>query len=331
MTTAIGNQTLYQVPAIAYNITAIYLVFVCTVSCLLNSVAAYVIGFKDKCSSAQAVLIFSLTASNALFTLATTPLTIHANCKHEWEAGSAACSYYAFMTFCGGLSSISHLLLLSVERYIAVVHPFQANTLLQHSHVYIGIVLSWLVTFTIASLPLFGWSRYQIEGIRTSCSVEIFPTSMNGISYNIFIFIIGYAVPISIITYMNTRFLQEVKRLINRGKRNGDGAGKQDYAMRKREDALMKQMCLQVVALVTSFNISWLPYAIVMFIGTIRGKPFENPQISSIPSYFAKSYTLYDPIIFFVVNKKYRSMLKQCIFKTEASRAINIELKLLKN
>lgn len=330
MNITVENQTTSStnVPDRMYNLTAVYLVTVLIISGMLNCLAAYVLAFKDKFSSAQSTLLFSLTASNALFTVLSTPLGIHANVSHEWNIGKAACSYYGFMTFTGGLSSIFHLLLLSLERFIAIVHPFQVSILLQPCYLYLSLLFVWLLVFAITSLPLIGWSRYSEEGIGTSCSVDLSPTSINGISYTIFIIIIGYVIPLLITVCFNIGFLREVQRIINRGKRRRVGYGGADRAMTKAERELMKQMCLQVVALVASFNISWLPYAIIVVLSLIRGKPFENRQIASIPSYFAKSYTVYDPLIFFILNKKFRSMLKRWIFGQEPQNTDRIEIEM---
>ena len=330
MNITVENQTSshINIPESMYNLTAAYLVTVLILSGVLNCLAACVLAFKDKFSSAQSTLLFSLTASNALFTVLSTPLGIHANVSHEWNMGKAACTYYGFMTFTGGLSSIFHLLLLSLERFIAIVHPFQVSILLQPCYLYLSLLFGWLLVFTITSMPLIGWSRYNEEGIGTSCSVDLFPTTTNGISYTIFIIIIGYVIPLSITVGFNIGFLKEVQRIINRGKRRRAGYGGADRAMTKAERELMKQMCLQVVALVATFNISWLPYAVTVVLSLIRGKPFESRYIASVPSYFAKSYTVYDPLIFFILNKKFRSMLKRWIFGHESQNTDRVEIEM---
>ena len=335
MTAVVNNQTLsgIHLPPRIYNITTIYLICVLVLGCSLNVLAAYVLVCKDKLSSTQAVLLFSLTTSNAFFTVASTPLTIRANYKHEWEMGPAGCAYFGFVSFTGGLSSIYHLLLLSLERFIAVVYPFQVSNLLRPSYVNRSIIFGWFLILAIASLPLFGWSKYTEEGIGTSCSVDLFPASAIGISYNIFIVVIGYALPISSILYFNIKFLKEVQRIINRGRRQGYNLGRECFPMKKAERLAMKQMSLQVAALVVSFNVCWLPYAVVVIVGLFRGKPFENKRIASIPSYFAKSYTVYDPLIFFILNKNFRSLFKRCVNRnalSETSRVNSIRLETFK-
>ena len=63
---------------------------------------------------------------------------------------------------------------------------------------------------------MVGWSYYSMEGALTSCSVDWADRSLNVVSYNIFIFIISYFIPVTIIIYTNTKLLLIVsKYLIN--------------------------------------------------------------------------------------------------------------------
>lgn len=328
MTSPTTNNTVFSrsAPETTFVIITFYMSFVCILSVILNFAAAYVLLVKDRCSSALSVLIFSLTCSNLFFTITTTPLTIYANYKRKWTMGSSACSYYGLMTFSGGLSSIYHLLLLSIERFISVVHPFEKDTFLQSFYVYLSAIISWILPFASSSLPLLGWSKYTIESIGTACSVDIFPDSFVGVSYNIFIFLTGYTLPMSIIIYLNVRFLKEVQVIINRAKDKLINVREQSKEILKNERCLMRQMCLQVIAFVACFNIAWLPYAVVFALGMLRAKPFDNPLIESIPSFFAKSYSLYDPILFFVLNKRFRSLLMSCIYGDSDADANELEM-----
>jgi hypothetical protein len=58
-----------------------------------------------------------------------------------------------------------------------------------------------------AMLPLFGWSRYTLEGALTSCSVEWKERSANVISYNITIFVLVYFIPILCILSTSIKLL----------------------------------------------------------------------------------------------------------------------------
>ncbi len=56
-----------------------------------------------------------------------------------------------------------------------------------------------------ASFPLFGWSRYSLEGARTSCCIEWKERSANVTSYNITIFVLVYFIPVLCIITTNVK------------------------------------------------------------------------------------------------------------------------------
>eukprot|EP00795_Rhopilema_esculentum_P003252 gene3252-1578_t len=300
-----------------YTIVALYMIIVGFLGVVLNAAAAFVLMTKIKSSSAQTHILFSLMVSDALCTAISTPFTIHANLTNSWNMGQNACAFYGFVTFSAGLSSIYHLLLLSTERFIAVVYPFRSERLLRPCNLNVSIALSWVLAIIVASMPFFGWSSYKIEGIGTSCAVDIFPNTINSISYSIFILLIGYVAPMCAIVFCNARFLKEVHRLTkNTGSSRTNAIGRRANAALIEEDKrLRKQMCFLVCTLILSFNMAWLPYAVITLFGLARGSPFDNLLICSIPSYFAKSYSVYDPVIYFILDKKFRSSLFRCLRK----------------
>lgn len=53
-------------------------------------------------------------------------------------------------------------------------------------------------------------NHYALEGVRTSCSVRWQDRTFNVISYNIFMFIFAYIVPLIIMLYCNIKIYLEV-------------------------------------------------------------------------------------------------------------------------
>ena len=84
---------------------------------------------------------------------------------------------------------------MSVIRYYMILKPINMRKMtLKLSLIIVGFcVLNGVVW---ASLPLFGWSRYSLEGALTSCSVEWKERSLNVVSYNVTIFLLVYFIPV---------------------------------------------------------------------------------------------------------------------------------------
>ena len=78
---------------------------------------------------------------------------------------------------------------------------------LDFAKVNIAVGLCHMGGLICAGAPFVGWSYYSMEGALTSCSVDWADRSFNVVSYNIFIFIISYFIPVVIIIYTNLKLL----------------------------------------------------------------------------------------------------------------------------
>lgn len=61
-----------------------------------------------------------------------------------------------------------------------------------------------------SSSPLFGWSYYSLEGVGTSCSIELNEKSLSVISYNMTILITVFFIPLIVIVGSHLLIIQKV-------------------------------------------------------------------------------------------------------------------------
>ena len=61
--------------------------------------------------------------------------------------------------------------------------------------------------------------------------------------------------------------------------------------------------CATIVAL---FLVAWTPYLIIALIGVFGDRTLVTPMVNAIPSLFAKSSCVYNPIVYALKNQKFR-------------------------
>ena len=300
-------------------------------SILFNGLASYVIVAKFSISNQQMRILLSMFIGDALAPAMSYPLVVYASFKKYWDLGAIACSYYAFVTSVGGIASIYHLVLLSAERYFYVVHPYSYEHFVSNRNVKIALLVSWTLPVVTSSLPLLGWSSYVIEGIGTACAFNLFPRNWSDRSFNIYLVCTAFVVPMIFIVYVNAVFLSVVFKLVrcpcesNNSRRQ---SGEHDpFCQVNMDRPLAKQMSALVLLLILCFLLSWLPYACVAIIGILGKLPHDSHVKISIPSFFAKGYSLYDPIVYFFLDKKFRNSTISMVCKSHDVNGMNdIEL-----
>ena len=70
----------------------------------------------------------------------------------------------------------------------------------------------------------------------------------------------------------------------------------------------------RAILLCACFIVAWTPYAIFSFITSFFGVEISL-ELTTLPSMFAKSSTMYNPIIYFFLVKTYREEVKQFLPK----------------
>ena len=64
-----------------------------------------------------------------------------------------------------------------------------------------------------------------------------------------------------------------------------------------------------VIVMVMAFLLCWLPYSMfALVVATHKGIVIQ-PVLASLPSYFSKTATVYNPIIYVFMNKQVRKHL----------------------
>ncbi|KAM9827938.1 parapinopsin a isoform 2-T2 [Syngnathus typhle] len=209
--------------------------------------------------------------------------------------GRLGCILEGFAVAFFGIASLCTIGVISVERYIVVCYPMGA-ALFQTRHAIAGVVLSWVWSFVWNTPPLFGWGSFELEGIKTSCAPNWYSRDAGNISYIVIYFLLCFALPFSIIAVSYLRLLWTLRQVTKRQVSEAGSTHRMEV-----------QVARMVVAMVLAFLVTWLPYASMALAVVIDPTLKIDPLIATIPVYFAKSSTVYNPIIYVFMNRQFRT------------------------
>ncbi|XP_008102120.2 blue-sensitive opsin isoform X1 [Anolis carolinensis] len=204
---------------------------------------------------------------------------------------------------CSSMVSLWSLAVVAFERYLVICKPL-GNFTFRGTHAIIGCAVTWMFGLAASLPPLFGWSRYIPEGLQCSCGPDWYTTEnkWNNESYVIFLFCFCFGVPLSVIIFSYGRLLLTLRAVAKQQE--------QSATTQKAEREVTKM----VVVMVMGFLVCWLPYAsFALWVVTHRGEPFDV-RLASIPSVFSKASTVYNPVIYVLMNKQFRSCMLKLIF-----------------
>ncbi|XP_067443375.1 parapinopsin-like [Thunnus thynnus] len=221
-------------------------------------------------------------------------LSVVNNAQGYFSLGRTGCVMEGFAVSLFGITSLCTVALIAVERMFVVCKPLGLTTF-QNNHAVGGIVLSWLWSLTWNLPPLFGWGRYELEGVGTSCAPDWHNRDPHNVSYILAYFAVCFAVPFAIILASYTKLLWTLHQVSKMACVEGGAVAKGEM-----------KVASMVILMVLTFLISWLPYAGLAMLVVYDPDVEIHPLVGTVPVYLAKSSTVYNPLIYIYLNKQFR-------------------------
>ncbi|XP_062267778.1 parapinopsin-like [Platichthys flesus] len=221
-------------------------------------------------------------------------LSVVNNAQGYFSLGRTGCVMEGFAVSLFGITSLCTVALIAVERMFVVCKPLGQMSF-QKKHAMGGIALSWLWSLTWNLPPLFGWGRYELEGVGTSCAPDWHNQDPHNVSYILAYFAVCFAVPCAIIVISYAKLLWTLHQVSKMACLEGGAVAKAEM-----------KVALMVILMVLTFLISWLPYAGLAMLVVYNPAVEIHPLVGTVPVYLAKSSTVYNPIIYIFLNKQFR-------------------------
>ncbi|XP_075435568.1 P2Y purinoceptor 4-like [Ascaphus truei] len=135
------NLTSCQTPDVHIWIP-IFLSFLFCIGFLMNCISLYIFWFRIKQWNSLMILQFNLAISNAIIT-PVAPLIIIYSLTHHWPYGTFVCQFKVFLFSAHIYGSIYFLTLISIHRYITVVHRVKITVFNRNSFITKVCLVVW--------------------------------------------------------------------------------------------------------------------------------------------------------------------------------------------
>ncbi|XP_031722080.1 opsin 8, group member b [Anarrhichthys ocellatus] len=280
-----------------------YLLFVAVFSIIGNLLVLIMAVKRSSRMKPPELLSLNLAVTDLGAAVTMYPLAVASAWRHRWLGGDAICIYYAMAGFFFGIASIMSLTGLAIVRFIVSLNLHSPNEKVGWKKVKMLCLLTWLYALVWAVFPFMGWGRYGPEPFGLSCSLAWGQMKHEGFSFVISMFSFNLILPCVIIVccYFGIAF----KLYFTYRKSSNNSNQIPNIVKRHRR--------LLVIAVVISlgFIVCWSPYAIVSMWSILQDSSSIPPEVSLLPCLFAKSSTVYNPLIYYIFSQRFRKEVKQ--------------------
>ncbi|KAG8435304.1 hypothetical protein GDO86_013311 [Hymenochirus boettgeri] len=243
-------------------------------------------------------IIVNLSLADFLVSVIGGTISIATNSKGYFYLGSWACVLEGFAVTFFGIVALWSLSVLAFERYVVICRPL-GNLRLQGKHSAIAILFVWVFSFIWTVPPTMGWSSYTTSKIGTTCEPNWYSGKTTDHTYIITFLTTCFIFPLMVIFGSYGKLMRKLRKVSDTQGRLG--------STRKPE----KEVTRMVVIMILAFLICWTPYAAFSILVTAHPTIDLDPRLAAIPAFFAKTASMYNPIIYVYMNKQFRRCLYQ--------------------
>ena len=276
-----------------------------------NSLVLYVVAANKNMRRPKNLLITNLAIADLLFIIMCVPFSAAAYASlHYWPFGNIFCKIFQTTTYYTALVSVYTLVLISIERFLAILHPIRSITWRTNSNSLIAIISTWTVLLVFCTPIIFSHSEKRTPSNLSYCdfshneTIEILPESLgwrwNVLRFKISFFILGFLLPMVVMSgfYLTMFYVLWKQHPVD-----------ERHVERAKKNRKIVKLFLVVVII---FAICWTPIHVIMILralGSYVNTPFSI-TIQIISHVLAYSNSCLNPIIYGFLYEPFRQGLK---------------------
>ncbi|NXP29426.1 CCR5 protein, partial [Scytalopus superciliaris] len=248
-----------------------------------------------KLKSMTDIYLLNLAISDLLFVFSLPFWAYYA--VHDWIFGEALCRILSGVYLLGFYSGIFFIILLTLDRYLAIVHAVFALRARTVTYGTLTSAVTWVVA-VCASVPGVVFQKTQKESSRSTCSAHYPSDSTINWKYSFILKmnILGLIVPMLIMIFCYSQILK--------------------ILLRSRNEKKQKAVRLIFVIMVFYF-IFWTPFHISSFLHTFQGSLFTSgcdiksrlEKAIQVTETISMIHCCINPVIYAFVGEKFRKYL----------------------
>uniref|UniRef100_A0A3B1J1V2 Teleost multiple tissue opsin 2a n=1 Tax=Astyanax mexicanus TaxID=7994 RepID=A0A3B1J1V2_ASTMX len=273
-----------------HSVVAVILGFIMVFG-FLNNVVVLVLFCRFKTLRTPVnLLLLNISVSDMLVCVCGTSLSFAASVHGRWLVGRRGCMWYGFINSCFVIPSIFSRMVFMTSNRLSTSNVCNGQRPNKTDPVYAHGSVLMLSSFWL-SPSILNCSAYNIfsAGFSHAATWTCSTLLLHSCLACLLVFCFAPLVLIDLFTY--SRMLSYV---IQVGRFRKTAARRREY-----------HILFMVVTTVVCYLVCWMPYGVVAMTATFGRPGLITPVVSVVPSLLAKSSTVFNPIIYILMNKQF--------------------------
>ena len=259
-------------------------------------------------------LLVSLSVADLLVALLVIPCAIDVVITGRWRCGTFWSKFNGLGNFCFCISSIMHLMMLSMDRYVSILHPIKYNIWITASRGRVACVILWLYSTFWALLPLVGVSSYEcFIAYIGQCRKKDW--SSDGLNFVFSISVVSGTYGIALVTmcyvygkiYVTIRSQVQHIKSMTIGTKVGEATPFPAPSLESNSKGVV------TLAIVTGcYLVCWSPFCVLLFVEIARGDKIKGPA-GMVTMFCGFANSACNPVIYAIKYRSFRKTLMSMV------------------
>ncbi|KAJ7345151.1 hypothetical protein JRQ81_001101 [Phrynocephalus forsythii] len=260
---------------------------------------------KSRCTVAE-IYLANLAAADLLLLCGLPFWAVNIANKFEWPFGLPLCKVVNTILYMNLYSSIYFLVMVSIDRYLALVKTMSLGNMRQPSCAKWYCLIIWVSALFLCSPALvFRTLEYVPPPDNVTACLLAYPSPYQWVIItNTLLNTVGFLIPLGVITYCTMHIIRALQT---------------NEFQKIKTDQREKKATLLVLVVLLLFIVCWLPFQITTFLETLKevnvitGCPAEQAidMASQVAAYCSFSNSCLNPIVYVIVGKHFRKKSKE--------------------
>ncbi|KAA0713351.1 G-protein coupled receptor 161 [Triplophysa tibetana] len=292
--------------------------------CLGNLIVVVTLYRKPYLLTPSNKFVFSLTLSNLLLSVLVLPFVVVSSFNGEWLFGVVWCNFTALLYLLISSASMLTLGAIAIDRYYAVLFPMVYPVKITGNRAAVAIFYLWLHSLVGCLPPLFGWSAFEFDPFKKTCSVAWY----RELGYTAFWVVWCCLIPLCAVlvcyslifrvarlkarkVHCGTVVVSQLPSSSNKNSRKNSTASVSSIGSRRGMIYAGSQCkaLVTILVVVGTFLLTWGPFVVVICTEAVWGKGSVSPGLETLVTWLSFVSAACHPLIYGLWNKTVRKEL----------------------
>ncbi|XP_074517309.1 B2 bradykinin receptor-like [Sebastes fasciatus] len=295
----------------------VYILLIAVLGIMFNVFVLMVFCFHKKACTVAEIYLSNLAAADLVLVSCLPFWAVYISNGFNWPFGVFLCKVVNLGIKMNTYSSIYFLILVSVDRYVALVHTMSHGRMRRPKYAKMGCLLMWGFGL-ILSVPTLVFREVEYFPDYGTVCILHYPNHTVELLFDGMLIVFGFVIPISIISFCTIKIIQALKV---------------QAIERFNAERTEQKATTLVLAVLLAFFICWVPFHVVTALDVlVRADVLGGCHLehvldicNQIFTYFAFFNSVLNPILYVIVGKNFRKKVCEFFKQWRIRRTATIE------